>query len=77
MRAARMQCYQTLLISEDVTMPAPKADEILLKNTAAGICRADVQCPTNERVFKELVIANVPGYSRARSRSSDGKDRHL
>jgi alcohol dehydrogenase, propanol-preferring len=43
MRAARMHGYNQPLVLEDVPTPDIKADEVLLKVTAAGMCRTDVQ----------------------------------
>lgn len=43
MRAARMHSYNQPLVLEDVPIPDIKPDEVLLKVTAAGMCRTDVQ----------------------------------
>ena len=43
MRAARMHGYNQPLILEDVPIPDIRPDEVLLKVTAAGMCRTDVQ----------------------------------
>src|ERR1051326_3229523 len=43
MRAARMHEYRKPLVLEDVPRPEIKPDEILVKVTAAGMCRTDVQ----------------------------------
>jgi alcohol dehydrogenase, propanol-preferring len=43
MRAARMHGYNQPLVLEDVPMPEIKPDEVLVRVTAAGMCRTDVQ----------------------------------
>ena len=43
MRAARMHEYKKPLILEDVPVPDIAADEVLVKVTATGMCRTDVQ----------------------------------
>ena len=43
MRAARMYGYNQPLVLEDVPIPNIKPDEVLLKVSAAGMCRTDVQ----------------------------------
>jgi propanol-preferring alcohol dehydrogenase len=43
MRAARMHEYRKPLALEDVPMPEFQPDEILVRVTAAGMCRTDVQ----------------------------------
>ena len=43
MRAARMYGYNQPLVLEDVPIPDIRADEVLLKVSAAGMCRTDVQ----------------------------------
>jgi alcohol dehydrogenase, propanol-preferring len=43
MRAARMHDYKKPLVLEEVSVPDIAPDEILVKVTAAGICRTDVQ----------------------------------
>ena len=43
MRAARMHAYHQPLVLEDVPVPEIQADEILVKVTAAGMCRTDMQ----------------------------------
>lgn len=43
MLAARMHEFHKPLVLEDVPEPDVKADEILVKVTAAGMCRTDVQ----------------------------------
>lgn len=43
MRAARMHEYHKPLVLEDVPVPDIAANELLVKVTAAGMCRTDVQ----------------------------------
>jgi len=43
MRAARMHGYNQPLVLDDVPIPDIRPDEVLLKVTAAGMCRTDVQ----------------------------------
>lgn len=43
MRAARMHEYHKPLVLEDVPVPDVRPDEILVKVTAAGMCRTDMQ----------------------------------
>jgi propanol-preferring alcohol dehydrogenase len=43
MRAARMHGYDRPLILEDVPVPEIEPNEVLIKVTAAGMCRTDVQ----------------------------------
>jgi propanol-preferring alcohol dehydrogenase len=43
MRAARMYGYKQPLRIEEVPVPEPKPDEILLKVAATGMCRSDYQ----------------------------------
>ena len=43
MRAARMHEYRKPLVLEDVPVPDIRADEVLVKVTAAGMCRTDMQ----------------------------------
>src|SRR5262245_32318921 len=43
MRAARMYGYKESLRIEEVPVPEPKPDEILLKVAATGMCRSDYQ----------------------------------
>lgn len=43
MLAARMHAYHQPLTLEDVSIPDIQADEVLVKVTAAGMCRTDVQ----------------------------------
>lgn len=43
MRAARMHAYHKPLVLEDVPVPTIQADEVLVKVSAAGMCRTDMQ----------------------------------
>src|SRR5262249_20345968 len=43
MRAARMYGYKQPLVIEEVPLPDVAADEVLLKVSAAGMCRTDFQ----------------------------------
>ena len=43
MRAARMHEYRKPLVLEDVPVPDIQPDEVLVKVTAAGMCRTDMQ----------------------------------
>ena len=43
MKAARMHEYGKALVLEDVPVPDIQPDEILVKVTACGMCRSDVQ----------------------------------
>jgi alcohol dehydrogenase, propanol-preferring len=43
MRAARMHEYHKPLVLEDVPVPEIREDEVLIKVTAAGMCRTDMQ----------------------------------
>lgn len=43
MRAARLHEYKKPLVLEDVPIPEVQADEILVRVTAAGMCRTDLQ----------------------------------
>jgi propanol-preferring alcohol dehydrogenase len=43
MIAARMHAYKQPLVLEDVPVPDIQPDEVLVKVTAAGMCRTDVQ----------------------------------
>ncbi|RZU43544.1 NAD(P)-dependent alcohol dehydrogenase [Edaphobacter modestus] len=43
MRAARMHAYKQPLVLEEVPVPEIAADEVLVRVTAAGMCRTDLQ----------------------------------
>jgi alcohol dehydrogenase, propanol-preferring len=66
MRAARMHGYNQPLILEDVPVPDIAADEVLLKVTAAGMCRTDVQLVDGYfRKYSELTFPATPGHEIA------------
>jgi propanol-preferring alcohol dehydrogenase len=66
MRAARMHGYNQPLILEDVPVPDIAADEVLLKVTAAGMCRTDVQLVDGYfRKYSELMFPATPGHEIA------------
>lgn len=58
MRAARMYGYKQPLVIEDVPLPDVAADEVLLKVSAAGMCRTDAQLATPK-------VASLPHAARA------------
>src|SRR5688572_31558064 len=58
MRAARMHDYNQPLVLEDVPIPDIKPDEVLLKVTAAGMCRTDVQLL--DGYFRKYAQASFP-----------------
>ncbi|RBP39594.1 propanol-preferring alcohol dehydrogenase [Roseimicrobium gellanilyticum] len=58
MLAARMHEYYKPLILEDVPVPDIKADEVLVKVTAAGMCRTDVQLL--DGYFRKYVESSFP-----------------
>jgi propanol-preferring alcohol dehydrogenase len=66
MRAARMYGYQQPLVLEDVRVPEPAAEEVLVRVTAAGMCRTDVQLMNG--YFREhlpLTFPATPGHEIA------------
>lgn len=66
MRAARMHAYQTPLVLDDVPVPDIHADEILVKVTAAGMCRTDVQLLDGYfRPYAELPLPLTLGHEIA------------
>ncbi|MBD2111748.1 MULTISPECIES: NAD(P)-dependent alcohol dehydrogenase [Cyanophyceae] len=66
MRAARMHGYNQPLALEDVPVPDFGDDEILLKVTAAGMCRTDVQLVDGYfRQYGELSFPTTPGHEIA------------
>lgn len=66
MRAARMHGYEQPLVLEDVPVPDFGADEVLLKVTAAGMCRTDVQLVDGYfRKYAELTFPATPGHEIA------------
>lgn len=66
MLAARMHEYHKPLTLEDVPVPGIKADEILVKVTAAGMCRTDVQLLDGYfRKYVESPFPLTPGHEIA------------
>lgn len=66
MRAARMHGYEQPLVLDDVPVPDFGADEVLLKVTAAGMCRTDVQLVDGYfRKYAELTFPVTPGHEIA------------
>jgi propanol-preferring alcohol dehydrogenase len=66
MRAARMHGYKQPLVLEGVPVPDLGADEVLLKVTAAGMCRTDVQLVDGYfRKYSELTFPATPGHEIA------------
>lgn len=66
MRAARMHEYKKPLTLEDVPIPDIGANEVLVKVTAAGMCRTDVQLL--DRYFQkyaQLPLPLTPGHEIA------------
>src|SRR5262245_60161916 len=66
MRAARMHGYNQPLVLEDVKVPDVAADEVLIKVTAAGMCRTDAQMV--DGYFKDyhpLTFPMTPGHEIA------------
>jgi alcohol dehydrogenase, propanol-preferring len=63
MRAARMHGYNQPLVLEDVPIPDIKPDEVLLKVTAAGMCRTDVQLVDGYfRRYAQPAFPLTPGH---------------
>jgi alcohol dehydrogenase, propanol-preferring len=66
MRAARMHEYHKPLILEDVPVPDIAAGEILVKVTAAGMCRTDCQLIDGYfRKYADLPLPLTPGHEIA------------
>ncbi len=66
MRAARMHAYHKPLVLEDVPVPDIQPDEILVKVTAAGMCRTDVQLLDGYfRRYADLPLPLTPGHEIA------------
>jgi propanol-preferring alcohol dehydrogenase len=66
MRAARMHGYKQPLVLEDVKVPDMAADEVLIRVTAAGMCRTDSQLV--DGYFKDyypLTFPITPGHEIA------------
>jgi propanol-preferring alcohol dehydrogenase len=63
MRAARMHGYNQPLVLEDVPIPDIRPDEVLLKVTAAGMCRTDVQLMDGYfRKYSQYSFPVTPGH---------------
>ena len=63
MKAARMHGYNQPLVLEDVPTPDIKPDEVLLKVTAAGMCRTDVQLVDGYfRKYAQPAFPLTPGH---------------
>jgi propanol-preferring alcohol dehydrogenase len=63
MRAARMHGYNQRLVLEDVPIPEIKPDEVLVRVTAAGMCRTDVQMVDGYfRRYNEMSFPVTPGH---------------
>src|SRR5688572_30814037 len=63
MRAARMLGYNQPLVLEDVPIPDIRPEEVLLKVTAAGMCRTDVQQVDGYfRKYSQLSFPVTPGH---------------
>lgn len=58
MRAARMHGYKQPLVLEDVKVPDIAADEVLVKVSAAGMCRTDAQLL--DGYFKDYASMTFP-----------------
>ncbi|ADP83974.1 Alcohol dehydrogenase zinc-binding domain protein [Pseudofrankia inefficax] len=66
MRAARMYGYHEPLRLEEIPVPTPEPDEVLVKVSAAGMCRSDYQLI--EGYFEQaapLEFPAVPGHEVA------------
>jgi alcohol dehydrogenase, propanol-preferring len=66
MRAARMHGYKQPLVLEDVAVPDIAADEVLMKVTAAGMCRTDAQLVDGYfRDYQTLTFPITLGHENA------------
>lgn len=66
MRAARMHEYHKPLVLEDVPVPDIAANELLVKVTAAGMCRTDVQLVDGYfQKYANLSFPLTPGHEIA------------
>ena len=66
MRSARMHAYNRPLELEDVPVPDTSPDEVLLRVTAAGMCRTDVQLVDGYfRRYAEMKFPITPGHEIA------------
>jgi propanol-preferring alcohol dehydrogenase len=64
MKAAVIQEFKQPLVVQDVDVPAPEADEVLIKVEACGVCHSDLSIadgdwPQLKRIIKKPVI---PGH---------------
>lgn len=58
MFAYRLNVNTVKLTREDIPIPVPKADEVLVKVTAAGVCRSDVSAVYHPETVK---LSNIAG----------------
>ncbi|MET0386655.1 MAG: NAD(P)-dependent alcohol dehydrogenase [Polyangiales bacterium] len=66
MRAARMHQYSKPLTLEDVPVPGIRPDEILVRVTAAGMCRTDIQLVDGYfKGYAESSFPVTPGHEVA------------
>lgn len=66
LRAARLHGYHQPLVLEDVPVPGFKSDEVLLRVTAAGMCRTDIQLVDGYfRNYAALSFPVTPGHEIA------------
>ena len=66
MRAARMHSYHEPLVLEDVPVPDIASDEVLVRVTAAGMCRTDVQLLDGYfQKYAQLPLPVTPGHEIA------------
>ncbi|KTD07734.1 NAD(P)-dependent alcohol dehydrogenase [Legionella jamestowniensis] len=66
MLAARMHAYHKPLILEEVPTPGIQPDEVLVKVTAAGMCRTDVQLLDGYfQKYANLPLPLTPGHEIA------------
>jgi alcohol dehydrogenase, propanol-preferring len=75
MRSARMYGYQEPLRLEEIPVPSPARDEVLVKVTAAGMCRSDFQLL--EGYFQQpfpLDFPITPGHEVAGTIAGVGAD---
>jgi alcohol dehydrogenase, propanol-preferring len=74
MRAARMHAYRQPLVLEDVSVPEIAADDILLKVTATGMCRTDVQLVDGYfKDYHSFAFPLTPGHEIAGTVEKIGK----
>jgi alcohol dehydrogenase, propanol-preferring len=66
MRAARMHGYKQPLVLEDVKVPDMAADEVLVRVSAAGMCRTDAQLLDGYfKDYNPLTFPIIPGHEIA------------